>query len=205
MACLTMTAMKAAHSSPWRRRRAAGRTLGALLGAILLGGLECPVYPDSPLFGGGRHRNTYRLEVGMYAGTADCTRFFQSRGRAPVLDQFTQAFELIVAEDGTVWRDGTAVEENAALDLTLGLFTLERTVTRVSSTESERVVNLRVEVAVQDDSQRPVLLAGEGTETYSHPDADHIQFDFVAQVTTADAAQEVMDMAFDCSATLDKQ
>ncbi len=183
----------------------------AMLGLTMLtclAGTSCPIYPDSPLFGGGGGGGesvNVRLEPGDYTGSAACTQFFQSRGRAPTLDAVEATVRLTVSDQREVSRDGVAVMEGADADLTLGIFTLDRSVTRVSSTSSELIVNLAVSVDVRGDQGTFLELAGVGSETYEQDDADHVLFRFATQLTTADASQEVLDMAFDCSAKLERR
>lgn len=172
-------------------------------------GTGCPVYPDSPLFGGGAGLPdpgiAVQLEPGAYQGLAVCTQFFQTRGRPPALDSIETAVELMVSEQGGLFRQGLPVNEQAELSIDLGIFRLDRDVVRIDSVSGELVVSLDVSVRVRSDGGDFLELAGPGSETFRQEDGDHVRFGFATELTTVDPSQQVMDMAFECSASLERR
>src|SRR5687767_10578116 len=70
----------------------------------------CGIYNRTPLLPG---VNGSGLSEGSYRGTANCTRFFQTRGRAPTLDTFNMEFERQVNSSGAIMADGQELTKDA--------------------------------------------------------------------------------------------
>ena len=163
--------------------------------------LACGVYNRTPLLPG---VNGSGLDEGSYRGTANCTSYFQTRGRAPTLDTFNMEFERQVNSSGVIMANGQALTEDAIYEITLGIFTTRQTVKILGTGADGYVVSSEARVNILDDAGNPLTLAGGANENYLAA-GENVQFTLGIDTQTENAEQEVVQLAFDCTAELVRQ